>query len=61
MLVVKVLIWILEFLFFAGLIGSAVVVILTGFEDLKEISGKEEQREKESFTRAVQPLSNHPA
>jgi hypothetical protein len=62
MLVIKLLIWFLEFLFFAGLIGSALVVILTGFEDLKEITDKPDAREKEpAYSSAVQPLSNHPA
>ena len=42
--VAKVFFEILEFMFFAGIIGSALVVILTSIEDAKELRDvKEEQ------------------
>ena len=46
MLAVKIFFWILEFMFFAGIIGSAIVVILTSIDDAKEIGG--DKREMES-------------
>jgi hypothetical protein len=64
MLFVRILIWMLEFAFFAGLIGSAVVVILTGFDDVKEISEKHKAKEKEvgsDYVTAMRKLSDHPA
>ena len=63
MLFVKILIWMLEFAFFAGLIGSAVVVILTGFDDVREITEKHEAKEKEigsDYVSSVRKLSDHP-
>jgi len=39
---IKVGIWVLEFLFFAGLIGSALVILLSGLEDIETILEKEE-------------------
>ncbi len=33
----------LEVLFFVGIVGSAVVVIITSFEDMHELLGKNEE------------------
>ncbi|MGA7630303.1 MAG: hypothetical protein WCB11_06025 [Terriglobales bacterium] len=42
-LIVTVLVRILEGMFVIGAIGSAVVIVLTGIEDLKMLLGREEQ------------------
>ena len=41
----------LEFIFFAGLVGSALVVILSGIEDVGEAFSKGEQHGPEDETR----------
>lgn len=43
MFAIKVLVWILEFLFFGGLMGSAVVVLLTGIDDVREVMGDKKE------------------
>ncbi|HEY4843902.1 MAG TPA: hypothetical protein VIH78_18170 [Terriglobales bacterium] len=43
LLIVTVLVRILEGMFVIGAIGSAVVIVLTGIEDLKMLLGREEQ------------------
>ena len=41
--IVRVLVRILEGMFFVGALGSVVVLVLTGIEDLKMLLGREEQ------------------
>jgi hypothetical protein len=41
MLLARFLMRLLEVVFFFGLLGSAVVVVITMFEDWKELLGKE--------------------
>ncbi len=41
-IIAKVLFWILGLMFFVGIIGSAVVVLLTSIEDVKELRANEE-------------------
>ena len=43
LIIVTVLVRILEGMFVIGVIGSAVVILLTGIEDLKMLLGREEQ------------------
>ena len=43
LLIVTVLVRILETMFVVGAIGSAVVLVLSGIEDLKLLFGREEQ------------------
>jgi hypothetical protein len=43
LLIVTVLVRILEGMFVIGAIGSLVVIVLTGIEDLKMLLGREEQ------------------
>ena len=43
MFVVSFAMRLLEVLFFAGIVGSAVVVVLTTIEDMHELAGKSEQ------------------
>jgi hypothetical protein len=43
LIIVTVLVRILEAMFVAGAIGSAVVLLLSGIEDLKLLFGREEQ------------------
>ncbi len=43
--IVKIGITLLEVLFFTGIVGSAVVILLAGFEDVRTmISGKDEEK-----------------
>ena len=42
-IVVTVLVRILEGMFLLGIIGSFVVIVLTGIEDLRMLLGREEQ------------------
>ncbi len=57
MIAVRILIWILEVLFFGGMVGSAIVVLLTGVEDLKEVTGGHKD-DKGNKPAAVAPLSS---
>jgi hypothetical protein len=43
LIIVTVLVRILETMFVAGAIGSVVVLVLSGIEDLKLLFGREEQ------------------
>jgi hypothetical protein len=43
LIIVTVLVRILEAMFVAGAIGSVVVLVLSGIEDLKLLFGREEQ------------------
>ena len=43
LIIVTVLVRILEAMFVVGAIGSAVVLVLSGIEDLKLLFGREEQ------------------
>jgi hypothetical protein len=56
--VISILVRILETMFMVGLVGSAVVLILTSFEDIKSLlPGGEEKKENASSvrTRPSQP------
>ena len=43
LIIVTVLVRILEGMFVVGVIGSALVIVLTGIEDLKMLLGREEE------------------
>jgi hypothetical protein len=43
LLIVTMLVRILEGMFVVGAIGSAIVIVLTGIEDLKMLLGREEE------------------
>ena len=42
-MIAKILFWILGVMFFVGVVGSAVVVILTSIEDVKELRNKKDE------------------
>jgi hypothetical protein len=43
LIIITVLVRILEGMFVVGVIGSALVIVLTGIEDLKMLLGREEE------------------
>ncbi len=40
-LAAKIFFWVIGIMFFAGIIGSAIVVLFTSVEDAKELKGEE--------------------
>jgi hypothetical protein len=53
--VISILVHLLEFMFMAGLVGSAVVLILTSLEDIKSLLPGGEEKRETTGTRPAQP------
>lgn len=51
MIIVSIFFWVLGIMFVVGMVGSAVVVILTSIEDIKELRG---DKEPESLPKRVE-------
>lgn len=43
LLAAKIFFWIIGIMFFAGMIGSAIVVLFTSVEDARELRGEEKE------------------
>jgi hypothetical protein len=57
--IISVLVRILETMFMVGLVGSAIVLILTSFEDVKSLlPGGEEKKESTPTARSLPAQSN---
>jgi len=50
-IIVSIFFWVLGIMFVVGMVGSAVVVILTSIEDIKELRG---DKEPESLPKRVE-------
>ena len=61
MSVILVLMRVLEFLFFVGLAGSTVVVIISFFEDAKELFEKNEPPESRNVRNESRQIGNAPS
>ena len=60
-LIAKAFFWLLGILFFVGIVGSAVVVILTSIEDVKELRDKKEAEPSVKVTQEHQFGDSLPA